>query len=38
MKNYVKIMFGIQETNNVCLYTGVLGIFETIVLWVITFP
>ena len=33
-----KIMFGIQETNNVCLYAGVLAISDTIVLWVITFP
>ena len=31
-------MFGIQETNNVCLYAGVLAISDTIVLWVITFP
>ena len=30
-------MFGIQETNNVCLYAGVLTISDTIVLWVITF-
>ena len=35
---YVKIMFGIQETNNVCLYAGVLANSDTIVLWVITFP
>ena len=33
-----KIMLGIQETNNVCLYAGVLAISDTIVLWVITFP
>ena len=31
-------MFGIQETNKVCLYAGVLAIPDTIVLWVITFP
>ena len=31
-------MFGIQETNHVCLYAGVLAISDTIVLWVITFP
>ena len=31
-------MFGIQETNNVCLYAGDLAISDTIVLWVITFP
>ena len=31
-------MLGIQETNNVCLYAGVLAISDTIVLWVITFP
>ena len=33
-----KIMLGIQETNNVCLYAGVLAISDTIILWVITFP
>ena len=31
-------MFGIQMTYNVCLYVGVLVIFDTLVLWVITFP
>ena len=35
---YVKTMFGMQETYNVCLYVGVLVIFDTLVLWVITFP
>ena len=33
-----KIVLGIQETNNVCLYAGVLVTSDTIVLWVITFP
>ena len=31
-------MFGMQETYNVCLYVGVLVMFNTLVLWVITFP
>ena len=33
-----KIMLGIQETNNVCLYVGVLAISDTIALCVMTFP
>ena len=35
---YVKTVFGMQKTYNVCLYAGVLVIFDTLVLWVITFP
>ena len=35
---YVKTMFGMQETYNVCLNVGVLVIFDTLVLWMITFP
>ena len=35
---YVKTMFGMQETYNVCRYVGALVIFDTLVLWVITFP
>ena len=30
-------MFGMQEIYNVCLYVGVLFIFDTLMLWVITF-
>ena len=35
---YVKTMFGMQETYNVCLNVGVMVIFDTLVLWVIIFP
>ena len=35
---YVTTMFGMQETYNVCLNVGVLFIFNTLVVWVITFP
>ena len=35
---HVKTMFGMQEIYNVCLYVGVLFMFDTLVLWVITFP
>ena len=35
---YVKTMFGMQETYSVCLNNGVLVIFGTLVLWVITSP
>ena len=31
-------MLGIQETNNVCLYIGVLAISDTMELCVMTFP
>ena len=33
-----KIMLGIQETNNVCLYVGVLAISDTMELCVMPFP
>ena len=38
IKMYVKTIFGMQEIYNVCLYVGMLVIFDTLVLWVITFP
>ena len=31
-------MFGIHETNNVCLNSGLSDMFVTLVQWVITFP
>ena len=31
-------MFGIHETNNVCLNAGLSVMFVTLVQWVITFP
>ena len=31
-------MFGMQEIYNVCLSVGVLVMFNTLLLWVITFP
>ena len=38
LQHQSKTIFGIQETNKVCLYVGVSVTFVTLVLWVMTFP